>query len=513
MSKTATLQTTSRAASSSSSGHLLQRACACGGTAGLAGECEECKTKKLLGKPLQTKLAVSQPGDEFEQEADRVAEQVMRMPNRHGLAALNESVHWSIVQRQDNASGTTNVGVAPPIVHEVLAEPGNPLDSATRAFFEPRFGHDFGQVRIHSGAKAKESARAVGALAYTAGRNIVFGAGSYAPFSPTGQHLLAHELAHVIQQNTTAGRIQRACLSAAECARARNSLSTFVKETSNKPENKVKAERRQRACGKVPPDPACTGDGHGAAAPELLALLTQRFPNRVGLVAGIFIDKDIPADYGAYTALCDEVTPPKNFPGKRCTFVPESLEQQAKQFANTNNPTIGRMSRQDWLTEALEILTHETEHSRFDSAPDLPKASPTACSFEDIKEDLSELAADVAEFRTVYIRSLTKPEPVRQQELNRWFRSTISNPYESIEGVMMAVRCACDCADADAYLKKTIEFSTVGWNSMERFVFHTEMRKPQWKLNWPIEPPASVDVTDLPSAIPVMDVQDLPKAK
>jgi len=89
----------------------------------------------------------------------------------------------------------------PPVVNDALRAPGQPLDAATRAFMEPRFGHDFSQVRIHTDAKAAESARAVNALAYTVGRDVVFGAGRYAPGTSEGDKLIAHELTHVAQQN------------------------------------------------------------------------------------------------------------------------------------------------------------------------------------------------------------------------------------------------------------------------------------------------------------------------
>ncbi len=91
--------------------------------------------------------------------------------------------------------------VAPSIVDEVLQSSGQPLDAATRAFMEPRFGHDFGQVRVHTDAKAAESARAINAQAYSVGQNVVFGTGQHAPQSSVGQRLLAHELAHVLQQS------------------------------------------------------------------------------------------------------------------------------------------------------------------------------------------------------------------------------------------------------------------------------------------------------------------------
>ena len=88
----------------------------------------------------------------------------------------------------------------PSIVHEVLRTPGRPLDAGTRAFMEPRFGHDFSKVRTHTDAQAAESAHAINALAYTVGNDIVFGRGQYAPGARPGSRLLAHELTHVVQQ-------------------------------------------------------------------------------------------------------------------------------------------------------------------------------------------------------------------------------------------------------------------------------------------------------------------------
>ena len=80
--------------------------------------------------------------------------------------------------------GTRNSAGVPPIVHEVLNSTGQPLDAATRAFFEPRFGHDFSRVRLHTDARAAESARAVNALAYTVGPDVVFAARQYFPPPP-----------------------------------------------------------------------------------------------------------------------------------------------------------------------------------------------------------------------------------------------------------------------------------------------------------------------------------------
>jgi len=98
--------------------------------------------------------------------------------------------------------------MVPSIVREVLRSPGTPLDPATLAFMQPRFGHDFSRVRIHTDATATESARAVNALAYTVGSDVVLGAGQYAPATIAGQRLLAHELTHVMQQRGHARALQ-----------------------------------------------------------------------------------------------------------------------------------------------------------------------------------------------------------------------------------------------------------------------------------------------------------------
>ncbi len=152
----------------------------------------------------QTKLVLNKPGDEYEQEADLIAEQVMRMPEGSGE-----------VQKQlrvgRNQEGDTKDGVAPPAVGEVLASVGEPLDAAARAFLEPRFGHDFSHVRVHTDARAAESAQALRALAFTAGSHIVFNAGHYNPQGRDGLRLLAHELTHVLQQGSgrAEGVVQR----------------------------------------------------------------------------------------------------------------------------------------------------------------------------------------------------------------------------------------------------------------------------------------------------------------
>ena len=168
---------------------ILQQKCACGGTAVAGGECVECQKQRV-----QTKLAVNQPGDRFEQEADRMADVVVRSGKQ--ARQKNDSL---LMRKAPNESSPPTT--APPIVHQLVGESGQPLDFSTRAFMEHRFGHDFGNVRVHSDARAAASARSINARAYTVGHDIVFGAGAFAPDGPSGRRLLAHELAHVVQQS------------------------------------------------------------------------------------------------------------------------------------------------------------------------------------------------------------------------------------------------------------------------------------------------------------------------
>jgi hypothetical protein len=91
----------------------------------------------------------------------------------------------------------------PPVVHDVLRSPGEPLSLGSRSFMEPRFGKDFSQVRVHTDSRAAESAESIGARAFTVGQNVVFGAGEYAPQTSPGRMLLAHELTHVVQQGAS----------------------------------------------------------------------------------------------------------------------------------------------------------------------------------------------------------------------------------------------------------------------------------------------------------------------
>jgi hypothetical protein len=146
----------------------------------------------------------------FEREADRVADAVMRMNAPSALDQTQRAAMGDAQLSRHAAQPASNVGHDIPAgVGETLRSSGRPLDRRARTFLEPRFGHDFSGVRVHTDSTAAASASAINALAYTAGEHIVFATGHYDPSSRDGQRLLAHELTHVIQQrgHVTAPRL------------------------------------------------------------------------------------------------------------------------------------------------------------------------------------------------------------------------------------------------------------------------------------------------------------------
>jgi hypothetical protein len=171
-------------------------------------------------------LRVNHPGDTYEREADRAADTVMSGKTGKAAWSLSRVDMAASLQRECSCGGSCDEcrqknagmlqreaqagasgGTAPAVVHHVLRGSGRPLDRATRTFMESRFGHDFGGVRVFHDDVAARSARAVSAHAYTVGNKIVFNQGRYAPDSAAGRRLLAHELAHVVQQGSISGPV------------------------------------------------------------------------------------------------------------------------------------------------------------------------------------------------------------------------------------------------------------------------------------------------------------------
>jgi hypothetical protein len=180
---------------------------------GFAHDFSRIPLRPLATGAVQAKLAINTPGDEYEQEADRIAEHVMRAaePRLQRQCACGASCpackaepHGDKRERlqpkrvESNVQGQTT---APAIVHEALGSHGQPLDSGVRTFMESRFGHDFSRVRVHTDERAAASAGAISAHAYTVGHDIVFARGAFDSHSTEGRRLLAHELTHVVQQS------------------------------------------------------------------------------------------------------------------------------------------------------------------------------------------------------------------------------------------------------------------------------------------------------------------------
>jgi Domain of unknown function (DUF4157) len=212
----------------------------------------------------KAKLEIGRPNDRFEQEADRVADQVMRTADpqvtgaidldgeaaRNGIqrvcAECEEEVRRQPLEDEDEQLQMKRASGATPEIGAGLQVQigawggGQPLSASMRAFFEPRFGHDFSRVRLHTDQRAADSARTMNALAYTVGSNIVFGSGQFSTATSAGRRLLAHELTHTVQQGATLPTRGLAAASAVESGATPTLCSGLV---------------IQRACRSTPPPP------------------------------------------------------------------------------------------------------------------------------------------------------------------------------------------------------------------------------------------------------------------
>ena len=161
---------------------------------------------------VQAKLRIGALDDPLEREADRIADQIVRAPvlgPSSGLPQVTKTAGGTQLLQTDRTSSSQPAGGRAAAVDHAIGSPGQRLDASVRADFEPRFGHDFGAVRVHCDATAGASADGLNARAYTVGRDIVFAPGTYRPWSAEGRRLLAHELAHVMQQEGQPPLVQR----------------------------------------------------------------------------------------------------------------------------------------------------------------------------------------------------------------------------------------------------------------------------------------------------------------
>ena len=272
---------------------FLQRKCSCGKSMGLTGNCSECDSKKLIlqrqvsnqagekeappimhelpGSPftkIQPKLRIGAPNDKYEQEADRIAEQVMRMPessvqrqigtekeetiqakpigNITPLIKRQTENEETIQTKRTSSPVTTTRQFAQTGIQNLRQSGGRLLPPSTRAFMEPRFGNDFSRVRIHDDSKADVAARAVNARAFTIGNDIFFRTSEFQPRNPTGQRLLAHELTHVIQQGQVTSQQSASDISQEWPHFNINSATHHIQKAPPTEESEVSQDRPER---------------------------------------------------------------------------------------------------------------------------------------------------------------------------------------------------------------------------------------------------------------------------
>jgi len=587
---------------------LLQRKCACGGGAGLDGMCEECRDKRLQRRTangadpttvppivhevlrssdqrrdetmhtfmpprfehdfskisvypatpqaVQPKLKINQPGDMYEQEADHMAEIVMRMPDYAAQGISNSPLKIQrkcpacesgggtcprceeqkiqtkllasqitpLVQRQpplgeeidENIQAKGMPGNAPTVTPQIAANinalrgGGQPLPETARRFFEPRFGHDFSQIRIHTSPQAGEDARLLNAKAFTLGRDIVFGTGQYITESIDGTKLLAHELTHVVQQFRAErppgeSTIQRACLKESECKKPEGeaqegSATAFAKEVGQQEAPKREQRLKQK------PEAARSGR-HGRPAVEIEKLFKEFLPNLRSSIHGVFVDEDLPEIAAAYAANCElwknkYLPPGTNAPELEnasydCIFVQKELEQQAAAYNRGENPALAqKATRQDWLNWAiLRQLTHEVTHTRFKKVnPPFPSNTET-CTNENLETELSEIAAKVSEFPIV---NRMGPDRVEY-----WFDNIlkVSNgdsgktAHQSLTVASREIACNCECASANALIRAAFDFASSSWKENEKLEFHDHMKRgkgAEYGVYWPFELPPRI---------------------
>jgi len=427
-----------------------------------------------------------------------------------------------------HASGPGGPRYAPPVVHDVLRTSGSPLPTAVRTDMEKRLGHHLADVRIHTDTAAAQSARAVDASAYTVGTHVVFGPGGFDPSTPTGRHLLAHELAHVAQQRrasvgpsrslrvsdpseraereadataramtagaaptiATAGEVsqsvQRARCALVPAATCAAPVAGSAEDFSAAEEAAEVSPRARRA--RMTPARQ-TSTGHTGRGRQLELILEAEAPGLLANVHGIFLDRDMSPGTGALVSLCSDMTPPVAAPaGRKCVFVPATLNREARRFRE-GNAVVGGQPREDWHVQTMQTLIHEIEHVVFDAAGlgQPVGASAAACPRANVEFELSELAAIMSEFPTAFraIPVGAGAGHASRTRLSNWFTNALTNPFESIEGALTKMRCACDCTEVDAFVRQTFNHVAASWTPGERTVFNTRLQA-EAGLHWPL---------------------------
>ena len=445
---------------------------------------------------------------------------------------------------------------APADFDGIPATHGAPLDAAARGPLEAHFGADLADVRVHTGPEAAASATRLDALAYTAGRDIYFATGMYAPSSTGGRRLLAHEVAHVVQQSSgkepaiaakSAGGVkigapddsleQEADKKAEEFMTGAQPGELTGEEQRKRRESSGAVQRfiqRQCAAGAIctPPIPGAPGQyasktlteeepgrkalaaqpqaqvqasGHGREAVNL-ARMAREAGYDLSLVHGIFVDMAIKA--GGWTRACSDIIPGYSGSPPSCIALPDDLEKGAELYYR--DPTAAQIrqngvpvDRELFRTQALQTIAHELGHARFGATAHSGPAGTTCTRSTGIYTDpkgrsfdlnyyLSELAAIMSEFPPLYRGAVAGNQSVRDY-VKPWFTYKVDTAEESIKGILTSLRCKCSCQDVDAFVRDTFIFTAAHWTQAQRNAFNAIMTA--WPgINWPLhEDPVCLD--------------------
>ncbi|MBV9211784.1 MAG: DUF4157 domain-containing protein [Acidobacteria bacterium] len=345
----------------------------------------------------QAETQVSQPFDKDEVEADSVANRVMRMPEPEkrspcacgGGCPRCQSAKPARARLQKKSLHAHDAGQAAaapvaPVAQELLSSSGRPLDSATREFMEPRFEQDFSQVRVHADGQAALSAEAVQARAYTVGRDVVFGAGEYAPATTEGKRLIAHELAHVVQQRSRGSHVKRRIQRSPRALPTRVGASNFMLTGGG---SQIGARTTSFALGYRPSGQISAIVGEGMTLRGLARMLLPIYVRAAaapGAVAAPTEDELAQAlfDYNRFF-----LSPPAMTPFRAGMRLPLPVELDV-------NPGPVTHTRNDWLLDPDNVRLHAANLSPAEIA--LVDQPATAAAPPPTNADVTALTSSVS---------------------------------------------------------------------------------------------------------------------
>jgi hypothetical protein len=453
-----------------------------------------------------------------------------------GGAAHCEDCRSKRLERR--ASGEWGGGDAPPIVHEVLRSPGQPLPEATRGQFESRFagvdapsatlstgrtdaltvsdpgdagereadrmaertrtdsraprregrGFDFSRVRIHTDARAAASAQAVAARAYTVGQSIVFAPGQFAPSTDSGRELLAHELAHTTQQ---APRLSRA----PDPARDRKLPPHVSKAPSLRSAAAGTTPCSTTGCPTKIPGSAedfipggSRGEG-GAGGTERSSIHVKAFaqaeaPQFLSDVHDVVV---VPGKGMEQRRISwgDCPKAPADDPSAACILISQTIEQQAAVFNQGKAPTIAGVSREDWSFQIRRQLSWASDQVRFRRSPTagLP-ANDAGAMWE-----LQALHGWLAGWPVDYERAMQAATPDEQEaNVQKYIDFRVENQTLGVRGILRRLRCTLSCAEVDESITKVFGEVSSGWPREMRDALLFGLMDPKRRLDWPPRP-------------------------